>query len=169
MASSTSPPPVLVLGLGNVLLQDDGVGVRLLKELEPLAGRWEGRAELVEGGTLGMALLDRLSGRAALLILDAVATGAPPGSAREFTPEEVGRALPEGGLSPHEKSALELLRAAALLGELPRSVVILGVEPASMETGFSLTPEVEAALPAAVALAAAVIDRISAPSRTPGT
>ena len=74
-----NPPPILVLGLGNVLLQDDGVGPALLGLLETLHGK-DDRVQFVDGGTQGLALLGYLSDRQAVLILDAVALGAEPGS-----------------------------------------------------------------------------------------
>ncbi len=157
----SGPAPVLVLGVGNVLLKDDGVGSRLATELSKKKARWAGAVELADGGTLGMSLLGMLDGRRAVVLLDAVRTGATPGTAREFTPEEVQRARPPEGLSPHEGSALEILRAAALLGELPETVVIVGVEPFAVETGYGLSAEVEAGLPAALDMATAVIDRVA--------
>jgi hydrogenase maturation protease len=155
---TAGPAPVLVLGLGNVLLQDDGVGSRLVSELAKRQDRWTS-VELADGGTLGMALLGMLDGRRALVLLDAVRTGAKPGTARELTPEEVQRSRPPAGLSPHEGSALEILRAAALLGDLPEKVIIVGVEPFAVETGYGLSAEVEAGLPAALDLVIEVIDR----------
>jgi hydrogenase maturation protease len=102
-----------------------------------------------------------LDGRRALVLLDAVRTGARPGTARELSPEEIRGARPPEGLSPHEGSALEILRAAALLGDLPETVVVVGVEPLAVETGYGLSAEVEAGLPAALDLALEVIDRVA--------
>jgi hydrogenase maturation protease len=157
-----SVAPVLVLGVGNILLGDDGVGVRLVSELAERVARWGGRVELVDGGTLGLSLIGHLEGRKALIILDAVRSGGAPGSVLVFSPDEVGRVRAPEGMSPHEGSALVILRAAALLGDLPAEVAIVGVEPERVETGVGLSPAVEEGLGPAVALAVALIDRLSA-------
>ena len=159
---TAGPAPVLVLGVGNILLGDDGVGVRLVGELSEWVARWGGRVELMDGGTLGLSLIGHLEGRKALVILDAVRSGGAPGSARIFSPDEVGRAHAPEGMSPHEGSALVILRAAALLGDLPAEVVVVGVEPERVETGVGLSPAVEEGLGPAVALAVALIDSLSA-------
>ena len=71
--------PILVLGVGNALLRDDGVGLRLLSDLSREGLAWDGEVEFLDGGTQGLALLDRIAGRHALLILDAVKLGAARG------------------------------------------------------------------------------------------
>ena len=71
--------PLLVLGLGNTLLGDDGLGPALIEQLSQEEDRWKDRIEFVDGGTQGLALLGHLSGREVIIIVDALATGAPPG------------------------------------------------------------------------------------------
>jgi hydrogenase maturation protease len=149
---------VLVLGLGNLLLSDDGVGLRLL---EGVAG--SAPAEFLDGGTQGLALLPYFAGRRALIILDAVALGAPAGTVHLLT----GASLrAHRATTAHGSNALELLEVAALLGELPPSVTIIGIEPARIATGIGLSAEVECAVPEAVSLARRILESAIAPPAT---
>ncbi|MCG6963474.1 MAG: hydrogenase maturation protease [Acidobacteria bacterium] len=162
-AGSASPQsttePLLVLGLGNLLLRDDGVGLELLKRLE---GRFADAPgiELVEGGTQGLALLPFLERRPGLLVLDAAAFGAAPGTVHVmWNPEH--HAAPRG-IGAHEGNAGELLDAARLIGYLPEQVCLVGVEPADISTGIGLSGEVEGALEAALEAATAAVARLTA-------
>ncbi|MCC6409325.1 MAG: hydrogenase maturation protease [Planctomycetes bacterium] len=142
--------PILVLGVGNALLQDDGVGPALVERLRATRGT-DPRVEFVDGGTLGLALLGWLEHRAALLVLDAVELGAAPG-----TVHVIERPLDRGaarGIGAHGGNAASLLGTAALLGVLPHHVLVVGVEPRSIRTGTELDPDVERALPRAAELA----------------
>jgi hydrogenase maturation protease len=152
--------PVLVLAVGNVLLGDDGVGQEVLAQLDRLADRWGDRVEFLDGGTQGMALLGFLVGRRAVVFLDAVALGAAPGTVHRLRNQEVLTATPGARMTAHEASAGDLLRAAALVGQLPPEVVVIGVEPASLETGVGLSPAVRESVPAAVRAATGVVDQL---------
>jgi hydrogenase maturation protease len=152
--------PVLVVAVGNVLLGDDGVGQEVLRQLDRLAGRWGERVEFLDGGTQGMALLGFLVGRRAVVFLDAVALGAAGGTIHHLRNQEVLAATPRMGMTAHEASAGELLRAAALVGALPAEVVVVGVEPANLETKVGLSSAVQASVPAAVRTAAEVLDEL---------
>lgn len=152
--------PVLVLAVGNVLLGDDGVGQEVLAQLDRLADRWGDRVEFLDGGTQGMALLGFLVGRRAVVFLDAVALGAAPGTLHRLRNQEVLTATPGARMTAHEASAGDLLRAAALVGQLPPEVVVIGVEPASLETGVGLSPAVRESVPAAVRAATGVVDQL---------
>jgi hydrogenase maturation protease len=152
--------PVLVLGLGNPLLGDDGVGLRLLERLAADEQRWRGLVELVDGGTQGMALLGRVERRDALVFLDAVALGSPPGTVHALAGDEVMAACTRPGQTAHELGAGELLRAAALVGALPPVIALVGVEPASVESGVGLSVIVEQSLDRAFHRAVEVIDQV---------
>jgi hydrogenase maturation protease len=151
--------PLLLLGLGNPLLGDDGVGLRLLEALRSDVSAWGGRVEAVDGGTQGMALLGYLERRRAVVLLDAVALGAPPGTVHVLEGDTLLAACTPGGQSAHEMGAGELLRAAAMIGSLPERIALVGVEPANVATGVGLSATVEAALAEARRQAVAVIDR----------
>jgi len=139
--------PVLVLGVGNALLGDDGAGLLLLAELQRDAGEWSGQVEFLDGGTQGLALLDRIASRPALLVLDAVALGAEPGTVH------VLRGWKQAGQrasTAHESNVAELLQTSALLGECPAQVTVIGIEPAQLTTGIGVSAAVSKAIPEAV-------------------
>jgi hydrogenase maturation protease len=148
---------VIVMGLGNVLLTDDGAGVaalHLLARTCPVAGQ----VQLVDGGTLGLALLDYFEQDTVLILLDAVRTDDPPGTVVVLEGSDVAEAAGTK-LSPHQVGVLDLLQAAAHTGRTPKRIVLVGVVPASLELGLERTPAVEAALPAMVDAAVAEITR----------
>ncbi len=152
----------LVLGLGNPLLGDDGVGLEVLSALQ--SERAGGDAvELVDGGTQGLALLGVIAGRPAMVVLDAVACGGRPGTVYEMTGGEA-LALRLSGLgTAHEGGAGALLATLQLTGDLPPWVRVVGVEPEELATGLGLSARVAAALPLALARArAAVADLLAA-------
>lgn len=139
----------LVIGCGNLLREDDGVGiraVRLLKERRLPAG-----VRVIEAGCPGLGLLDLLEGADRAVIVDAVVSGAPPGTLYRFGPG----ALPDRDWLPLSLHGVNLVDALALgriasPDRLPGSITIFGVEIARRGMGEGLSPEVEAALPALV-------------------
>lgn len=135
---------ILVLGVGNLLMQDEGVGVRALEELErrftipPCV-------ELLDGGTAGMELLGQLAERDALVIIDAVQAGKPPGSLVRFADDEVPSVFRQK-ISPHQLGVSDLLAAARMTDCLPARLVLFGVQPKDLGTGLELSREVERVL-----------------------
>ncbi len=150
-------PRVLALGIGNRLLSDDGVGLVLLEKLERECSGPD--RDFVDGGTQGLALLGLLSGRQALLLLDAIQLGAEPGSVHVLESLDRRKRLSHGSTS-HESNAAELLSAAALTGDLPERVVIVGVEPSDLTTGTSLSEPVRKGLGAALQTAIYWLDSL---------
>jgi hydrogenase maturation protease len=135
---------VVVLGLGNVLLGDDGIGAAAVERLER-EYRVPPGVRLVEGGTLGLSLLDVVGEAEHLILVDAVATGAPPGTLVRLDGAEVIDAVRER-LSVHQVGVADLLNAARLIGRYPRSVVLLGLVPAAITLSVARTRIVEAAI-----------------------
>ena len=147
--------PVLVLGLGNLLLSDDAVGLRLLEELAGSAAGDE--VDFVDGGTQGLALLPLLSDRQAIIVLDAIGLGSAPGTVHLLRDQDVGKLQARRAESAHEGNGLQLLETARLLGEEWRELAVIGVEPAYVRTGIGLSPVVEAGLPQALQAARQVL------------
>ncbi|HEV2494867.1 MAG TPA: hydrogenase maturation protease [Terriglobia bacterium] len=152
--------PVLVLGLGNTLLSDDGFGPFVLDELARQFGDWQGQVEFLDGGTQGLTLLGCIAGRAALVLLDALATGKAPGTVSVLQESQLDDVGARRASSAHDANAGELLAVAALLGQLPERVFLVGVEPQNLGTGLGLSESARNALPDAVSLAQAVIEEV---------
>ena len=148
----------LVLGMGSVLMRDDGVGP---SALAALAARYELPAdvELVDIGTPGPELAHRIGGYDSLVVFDALRIEAPPGTVRCLTREEILAApLVNPRLSPHDPGLREALLSADFFGEAPPQVLLVGIVPKQVELGTELSPEVAAALPTA---AEAAVDELS--------
>jgi hydrogenase maturation protease len=133
---------ILVLGIGNLVMSDDGVGVKVVQRLQSEYRFAEG-VEIMDGGTLGLDLLPKLEGVDRLIVVDAVETGEKPGTCVRLTGQELPIAL-ETKVSPHQMGLKDLLSVAELLGHSPREMVLIGVQPGSIEMDTELTPEVEA-------------------------
>lgn len=137
--------PLLVLGLGNVICRDDGLGVaavmQLLDGFRPAPG-----VRVLDGGTLGLALLPTLEAADTVLIVDAIRSDGPPGTLVRLEGEDVAQAA-QDRLSVHQIGVWDLLGAARWQGSLPGRLLLLGLVPESMELGVERTPAVEAALP----------------------
>jgi hydrogenase maturation protease len=132
----------LVLGVGNLILSDDGVGIHTIRRLEKIPDLPE-EVQIVDGGTSGLDLLHFLEGVDRLIIVDALKLrDKPPGTTARLEGEEVPAYL-DLKVSPHEIALPELLFAAKLRDLYPKEVIVWGVQPASMEVGVDLTPAVE--------------------------
>jgi hydrogenase maturation protease len=140
--SGNAPFKNALLGLGNLMRTDDAVG---MLTLHTLAGSnlLPPEVRVIEGGTLGLDLLDSLRGISHLLVLDAVDTGATPGTLKRFEGQQVDD-LPVSK-SVHLLGFSDLMGALRLMDAAPEEVVLLGVQPASTDWGTVLTPKVEAA------------------------
>jgi hydrogenase maturation protein HypF len=148
-ASAAHRPPVLVLGIGNILLRDEGVGVRVI---EAMAGKdLPPEIELVDGGTAGADLIDLIADRRKVVVIDAVQAHAEPGTLFRFTPADL---VPTEvhAVSLHQVGLLESLSMARQLGVAPQEVVVFAVEPKEVRPGLELTPEIAALVPKIVEL-----------------
>jgi hydrogenase maturation protease len=143
------PGEILVLGVGNILLRDEGVGVAVIHALSSPAGDDlpEGTT-VVDGGTLGLDLLPMIGTAAALVMVDAVNLRQPPGSVAVIRGDAIHGTL-AGHVSPHQVGIGDLVAAARLLGSLPPHVSLVAIQPGAIEIGLELTPEVAAAVPIA--------------------
>ena len=141
----------VVLGIGNTILSDEGVGVHAA---EALAAAYQIPAdvEVIDGGTAGMELLGPLTGVDLLVVLDAVKAGRAPGSLVTLAGSEVPVFF-RSKLSPHQISICDVLAGLEFSGEAPRDLVLVGCEPESLELGLEMTPTVAAQVPAMVRIA----------------
>ncbi|RJX19176.1 MAG: hydrogenase maturation protease [Ammonifex sp.] len=143
-------PKLLVLGVGNILLQDEGAGVHTVREL--MKRKYPPEIEFVDGGTAGLDLLYLIEEASHLIIIDAVNGEAEAGTIFKFNPEDVEeRFLPVKGNSLHDFGIMEMLHLGKSMGVLPQTV-IYGIQPAAIEWGMALTPKVAAALPRLIKL-----------------
>lgn len=150
--------PTLVVGLGNPLMTDDGIG---LAALARLAERWEVPADvrLVDGGTWGLFLLPEIEDAERLVLLDAIDVGEPPGTVVALEREAIPGSLDRARLSPHQMGVQDLVALATLRGTLPEETVAMGIQPGTVEMATGLSPEAEAALDA---LVERVVERLAA-------
>jgi hydrogenase maturation protease len=139
---------VVIVGVGNVLLKDEGIGVHVVRVLQEIGvAPPEGEVEVVDGGTSPGAF-DSAEGADKLIIVDAAQGGGEPGTIYRFSPNELsGEAEPLTSL--HDLGVLDSLR---MMGNPPRETVIIGVEPAEVDWGLELTPTLRGKLPDVVRL-----------------
>jgi len=130
----------LLLGIGNILMNDDAAGVLVVQNL---AAQFSFPDELVllDGGTLGLDLLPILEGVDRLLVVDAVETGQAVGTIIRTTGDDIPLALATK-VSPHQMGLKDLLLVADLQGYAPQEMVLWGVQPGSIEMDIELSPEV---------------------------
>jgi hydrogenase maturation protease len=132
----------LVLGLGNILLRDEGVGVRVVERLQELY-QFPPDVQVLDGGTLGLDLMSYVEAADRLLVIDAMDAGAEPGTLGHLEGEEVPAFL-SVKLSPHQMGLADLLAATRLRDVYPEQVVLWGVQPAVIDVGLDLSPVVAA-------------------------
>lgn len=152
---SVDRAPYAVLGLGNELFTDEGLGVNAAR----LIGRLEMEdVEVLDGGTLGLALLPEIEGRRGLLILDAVIDSEhEPGDVVVLGPEELVR--PRMLLmSAHQVGIAETLGAASLMGSSPDLLAAVGIVPFSLDTGYGISATAADRLPEMVGTAVGILE-----------
>jgi hydrogenase maturation protease len=144
MVGTVAQSPVLVLGLGNVLLEDEGLGIHALNMLRQRYA-FPPEIEFLDGGTSGMALIDKISGRERLLVLDAVQTGDPPGTLVKLSDQDVPVYF---GLKVtfHQLGLADVLASLELSGERPGHVTVIGLVPNSLELSLDLSDPISSRL-----------------------
>ena len=146
-----------VLGVGNILMQDDAVGVRLMEAVRD--GRdWGPDVQFIDGGAGGLNLLSIIERANRLVVLDAADMGQPPGSARTVTVEQVVDDGAPGRLSLHELPLIGTLRLCRQFLRCPPTV-IFAVQPGVVEYGRGLGPRVQAAMASLTCQALALVER----------
>ena len=162
MATEAALRTTLVMGVGNTLLQDDGVGVHVISALAEAARNGfpslDGGVELVDAGTLGLALLPKLEAADEVIVVDASELGVPPGTLHVFRGREIDEMLSRRRRSVHEVALLDLFAAAALRGCCPPRRALVAIQPGSTDWGLEPTAPVAAAIPVACETVLELID-----------
>lgn len=137
-------PKIMIMGVGNVLLSDEGLGVHFLKELAsvPLPPT----VELIEGGTAGLELIHLISETDYLIIVDAINAKAEPGTIFRFRPQDMRVYPNQYEVSFHQVGILEVLAMADLLDRAPVTL-IFGVQPKNLDWGLALSSEIMGVFP----------------------
>jgi hydrogenase maturation protease len=130
---------IAVLGIGNILLTDDGVGVEVVKRLVELS--WPGNVDIIDAGTAILSLLDVFVKNDRIIVVDALKGGQEPGTIYRLTPEQLG-AWQTASLSLHDVQVLDVLKMAGLLGSHPE-MIFYGIEPFQVELGIGLSSNME--------------------------
>lgn len=159
---TTDQPQITILGIGNILLTDEGFGVRVIEKLFDAYG-FPDNVAVVEGGVLGIHLLGTLSKADHLIVVDAVKNRQPPGTLYRLEKDE----LPERILmknSLHQTDFLETLTLCQMIDKAPETIVVLGAEPKDIEThSVELTPVVAARVDEMVTRVLQELDRLGVP------
>jgi hydrogenase maturation protease len=151
-------PTTLVLGIGNTLLSDEGIGVHVIQYLEA-ANPHRTDVTLLDGGTLSFTLADMVATHPRLIVVDAARTGSQPGSVCCFEGEAMDRYLKGNRRSVHEVGLTDLLDIARLSDSYPVSRALVGIEPQSLDWGEKPSPAVAEAIPEAASEILRLIDR----------
>jgi hydrogenase maturation protease len=138
----------LVLGIGNTLLSDEGVGVHVVNALREQSSPHD--IEFMDGGTLSFTLADPIQSFEQLIVIDASEIGQPPGSIEVFENESMDHFVSTGNKkSVHEVSLVDVMSIALLSGKLPTRRALIGIQPLSIDWGDKPTQAVSDAIPAA--------------------
>lgn len=138
----------LVIGAGNILLKDEGIGVRVLKYLTDAYAPPD-TVECIDGGTAGINLLDHIKGFTHVIIIDAVSSPSPPGTIVKISGKDLEKApAPTLGTTAHQVGLMELMALASFEGRKP-SFTVIGVVPKDIRPGLELTSLVRKKVPEA--------------------
>ena len=141
--SKETPPRIVIIGVGNLLLKDEGIGIHAVKALQDID--LPADIQLIDGGT-SPDLIAYTRADDKIIIIDAARAGGEPGAIYRFKPEDL--AEEKAALaSSHEMGVLENLKLMTLSGNQPRDIIIIGIEPGEIDFGTELSPELEKKLP----------------------
>ena len=141
---SLNPKPILILGIGNILLKDEGVGVHTAKKMMEMDLPPD--VEVMDGGTMGLNLLYYIEGRKKVIVIDTVLVGDPPGTIYRFTDESLVDNKPMLRTA-HGIDFSDVIKTSKMLGTKPEEIVFIGIEPESLDEGLELTPTIEKRVP----------------------
>ena len=136
---------IVLLGVGNILLTDEGLGVHVVEDLKANY-TFTPQISLIDGGTMGMELLTYMRGMKKILLIDAVNGGEAPGTIYEFPHRELEQYFTDH-ISVHEVGMQDILRIRAIQENPLEDAIVIGVEPESLDVGFEPSAPVQKALP----------------------
>lgn len=142
----TSEDTILVLGLGNILLSDEAVGVRVVEHLQDNPECSALGLNLMDGGTMGLSLLVAMEDADAMVIIDAALVDGPPGTVKVFEGAEMDHFLRHRGRSPHDIGLDDILDGLRLREAVPEHRALVGIQPKVLTIGEDLTPDVQDAV-----------------------
>jgi hydrogenase maturation protease len=147
---------ITLLGLGSILMRDDGVGVHAVKAIQE---RYDAPPELdiVDGGTAGLDLLPFIEGRDRVLFVDTVDFGKEPGFIGELVNDDIPAFFTKDKSSLHHIGLTDVLAMARLLNILPEEVCLIGIQPQDIELGLELTEVLQGKLDRLVGL---ILDKL---------
>ncbi len=152
-------PDIVVLGVGNTLLTDDGVGVLVVRELMAERDAPDPAVAFHDGGTIGLALLPLIENRKALILVDAADFGGSLGEVRLFEGDDMDALLRVKRSTPHEIAVSDLVLTAELIGTKPERRAMVAVQVGDITLGAEPQPQVFAAVPEAKVRVAELIER----------
>jgi len=145
--TETAVGRALILGLGNILLRDDGIGIHVVQALQ--ARQLDPHVTVRDGGTIGLALLSDIESSASLIAVDAMELDEKPGTIRTYVGPAMDRHLGGKKRTAHEVALADLIAAARLTGVAPERRALVAIQPESIEWGLDPTEAVRAAIPSA--------------------
>ena len=148
---------IVVVGLGNLLMTDEGAGLHVIQELMAMSERF-GHVEFIELGSSPMSLVHAIAGRQKVILIDCAWMDQPAGTIRRFTPDDVISNKATVDYSLHEGDLLGELKLSRQLGEYPSEVIIFGIQPKSMLPGEDLSPELRERLESYIEMIGAELD-----------
>ena len=135
---------ILILGIGNLLLHDEGVGVHVAHKMKEMA--LPPGIEVMDGGTMGLNLLYYIENRDRVIVVDTVIVGDPPGTIYRFTDESLVQNKPMLRTA-HGVDFTDVIKTAEMLGTKPKEIIFVGIEPADMSEGIGLSEVIEKRVP----------------------
>jgi len=155
----TREDTILVLGLGNTLLTDEAVGVRVVEYIEGLSEAKDLGLKLMDGGTMGLTLLVDMEDADAIIVIDAAILDQEPGAVQVFEGLDMDHFLRHRGRSPHDIGLDDIMDGLRLREAVPEHRAIIGIQPEILTVGENLTADVQKAVPRAAKVVLEIVTR----------
>lgn len=148
-----NPGRTMVLGVGNLLLKDEGFGIHVVSEMQKHRAKLKvpPDVEIIDGGTLGLDLLHVIEGVDRLIVVDIINSEKPPGTTFRFRPQDI-ETVSAKKISFHQVTLFDVLHMAESSGKTPRDIIIIAVQPKEVNWGMELTDELKKKIPEIIKL-----------------